>query len=281
MVTMARLHQYNDARRLATQMTPGGFSRILDEVIERAAVDPQAVVAAAERAGIPTRGDEPWERLSSLRFHHPARLDALARSFVRSDTYKAGGAGFAANVGGFAAWAVTLPADTFLGLFWLVRATSEVMGSFGFESRSPEGAAQLRLGLLAATGVSRVEFEGQQIPLGLMAQYALTAPTGQRLLFAALRRLAMKVGVNAGKGRAAKAIPLAGGLFGGALNAGAVATFGRRARRHYAQQLIAWQAAHEIDHGVRGALPTPAPKALPSGDEGSVRPSDGGSEPDY
>ncbi|CAN5835208.1 MAG: EcsC family protein [Euzebyales bacterium] len=259
---MARIGEF---RGLASSATPGGFERLLEELVQRARVDPERVVATAVARGLPVFGRDPREQLESLRRLPVEQLDLLARHFVRTNSAIAGAQGFLTNVGGLATWAVALPADTVGALYWVVRATSGVMASYGFEASSPEGAADLRLGLLVATGVNTVAFEGTRVLVEQVAQQALTTPASQRMLMAGARQMARRLGLDLTRGRVAKAVPIVGGALGGALNAGMVTALGRRARRHYRGRLLDWRSHQGVATGAApprlpgGALPLPPP----------------------
>lgn len=195
--------------------------RVLDELIERARLRPETIVDEARKHGLPVTGTQPHEQLASLRLCDPATLDPLAASFISGHLLAAGVQGFVTNVGGALTLPVAMSADVVGTLALLVRTTSGVMGSYGFESETQDGAAQLRVGLLIAAGVNRLTVGGTD----LLA-----------------RRLVQRLGLRFRPRRLARAVPLVGGAIGAGVNMGIVRTMGRRAQGHYRALLVEWQA---------------------------------------
>lgn len=200
-------------------------NRLLDELVERARVDAADIVAEARQRGIAVSGDDAGAQLASLRRHRPEVLDPLATSFVSANLRTAGIQGFIANVGGAITLPVAVSADTVGMLALLVRTTSGVMGSYGFESETTEGRTDLRLGLLVAAGVNRLTVRG-------------TTALGTEL--------ARRLGFRMTRQRVAKAVPLVGGAIGAGINMAMIRTLGRRSQRHYRDLLIEWQSNAEL-----------------------------------
>jgi hypothetical protein len=255
-----------DFRRIAGAGSARGFERMLEHLIASARIDSHKVVAEAAQRGLPVAGRDVYEQVYSLRSLPPTALDPLAASYVRSNSTIAGAQGFVAGLGGLAALPVTLPADTVGALYWIVRATSGVMSAYGFETETEEGAAQLRVGLLVALGVNAVAVEGTRVIVQQVSRQLLTTPYSQQLLVAGSRHVAKRLAVDGVRGRAVRAVPLVGGVIGGAINLGMVRAVGGRTRRHYRQLLVEWQANRGLVDASppRSALPAPPPELPPS-----------------
>lgn len=215
--------------------------RMLDEVIERARVSPEQVVAEAAKRGLPMSGTAVRDRLSSLRFCAPLMLDPLARQYVASSSMAAGLQGFVANLGGVTTMPLSVSADTVGTLAAVVRATSGVMGSYGFETETEEGAAHLRVGLLAAAGVSMVTVEGTQILVAHLSRQMLRRAAAERLQAALTGQISRRIMAGAVWQRLPRAVPVVGGAIGASVNAGIVRAMGGRARAHYRALLVEWQ----------------------------------------
>lgn len=259
----------SDARRTAQLSSTEGFEQVLERLITKARVDPARVVAEAHRRGLPTRGRGVGEHVWSLRLLPPEALDPLARSFVHRGSVGAGVQGVVTNIGGVASLPFALPADTVGALWWIVRATSGVMTAYGFESESAEGAAQLRLGLLAATGVNAVAADGTRVVVEQLSRQLLANPAAQQLITAGTRKLASRLAANSARGRLTRAVPVVGGAVGGAVNVAMVEAVGRRTRRHYRSLLVDWQQRRQGQLVVVPPPPVAAPSRLelPAGDE--------------
>jgi hypothetical protein len=214
---------------------------MLDEVIDRARVSPEHVVAEATTRGIPMSGVAARERLTSLRNCPPGMLDPLARQYVTSSTLAAGFQGFVANLGGVATLPLTVSADTLGMLAAAVRATSGVMGAYGFETETEHGASQLRVGLLAAAGVSRVTVEGTQILITRLSRELVQRAAQRRLNEVLTGHISRRLISGALWDRLPRAVPVVGGAIGAGVNAGMVGAMGGRARAHYRELLVEWQ----------------------------------------
>lgn len=210
----------------------------LDKLIETVGVDPASVLDEARHRGLPVSGDTLSAQLQSLQEQPIKRLDRLARSYIRSNAQIAAAQGFVTGLGGFITLPVTVPADTVGFLVWLIRASSGAMYSYGFESETEEGAVQLRLGLLASTGVSQVTVAGSNVLVSSLAKQVMTRPYRDAVVRATIRAIAKKVGVTLTHRHFAKAVPLLGGVINGSVNGGLVYGFGRRAQSHYRELLL-------------------------------------------
>lgn len=226
------------------------IGRMLEEIIERARVPPEHVVAEAEKRGLPMSGTKVSDRLAGLRFCPPAELDPLARQYITSSALAAGLQGFVANLGGAATLPLALPADTVATLAAAVRATSGVMGAYGFETETEAGATQLRVGLLAAAGVSMVTVEGTQVLVARLSQQLLERAAAERLQVALTRQISRRLAAGLFWKRLPRVVPVVGGVIGGAVNAGMVRAMGGRARAHYRSLLIQWQRNRGITPGA-------------------------------
>ncbi len=230
--------------------------RMLDEVIERARVPPEHVIAEASKRGLSMSGPAVRDRLSSLRFCAPLMLDPLARQYVTSGCLAAGMQGFVAGLGGGRA---TLPlaisADALGTLAGVVRATSGVMGAYGFETETEEGLAHLRVGLLAAAGVSMATTEGTRVLGSYLSRQLLQRAAAERLEAALTGKLSRHLAAGAFWERLPRAVPVVGGTIGAGVNAGIVALMGARARAHYRGLLIEWQRNRGITPPLVWDLP--------------------------
>jgi hypothetical protein len=240
---------------------PGSVTRslnqMLDEIIDRSRVPPEHIVAEATKRGLPMAGTKVSDQLASLRFCASAQLDPLAGQYITSSALAAGVQGFVANLGGAATLALSLPADTIATLAATVRATSGVMGSYGFETETEAGAAQLRVGLLVAGGVSMVTVEGTQVLVARLSQQLLERAAAKRLQAALTGQISRRLTAGFFWGRLPRAVPLAGGVIGGSVNAGLVRVMGGRARAHYRGLLIQWQRNQGFTPGVVWDLARP------------------------
>ncbi|MDP8969174.1 MAG: EcsC family protein [Actinomycetota bacterium] len=215
--------------------------RLLDDVVTRACVDPEDVVVEAAKRGLPVRGADASQQLASLRWCAPAALDPLARSFVASNALVAGLQGFVANLGGAVALPVALTTDTVGTLAAMVRATSGVMGAYGFETETQQGAVQLRLGLLIGLGVSRLTLQGTQVLVGHLSAQLLDRIAAEQLTAALSGHLSRRLGTDLVRRRLPRAVPVVGGAIGGGVNVAMVRAMGGRARAHYRRLLVDWQ----------------------------------------
>ncbi|MGH8906092.1 MAG: EcsC family protein [Egibacteraceae bacterium] len=217
------------------------ISHVLDEVIERALVPPEQIIAEAAKRGLPMAGTAVRDRLASLRFCAPLALDPLARQYVSSSVMAAGLQGFVTNLGGTVTLPLSAPVDTLGTLAALVRATSGVMGSYGFEAETEAGAAHLRVGLLAAAGVSMATVEGTQILASRLSRQLLERAAAERLSAALTGRLSRRIAAGAFWQRLPRVMPVVGGAIGAGVNASVVRAMGGRARAHYRALLVEWQ----------------------------------------
>ena len=248
---MARI---GDFRRIARASSPGAMERLLEHLISSARLDPHSVLRDATSRGLPVHGRDVYEQVFSLRLLPPDALDPLASSYVRANSLVAGAQGFVTSLGGIAALPVALSADTVGALYWIVRATSGVMNSYGFETESEEGAASLRVGLLVAMGINSVAVEGTRVVVQQMSRQILSTPASQQLLVAGGRHITRRLATSGVRTRAARAVPLVGGAIGGVVNLGMVRAIGHRTRQHYRQLLLEWQS----NQRAFGARPAPA-----------------------
>ncbi|CAN5385578.1 hypothetical protein BH23ACT7_BH23ACT7_22440 [soil metagenome] len=216
-------------------------TRLLDELVLRARVPAADVVAEAVKRGLPLSGSTASEALASLRWCAPAALDPLARSYVSSNALAAGAQGFVANLGGAITMPVSIPADTVGMLAWMVRATSGVMGAYGFETETEHGAAQLRVGLLVASGVSKLTLEGTQVLVAHLSRQLLDRAAAERLNAYLTGQVTRRVGGGLVRGRLPRAVPVVGGAIGAGVNLTMVRAMGGRARAHYRGLLEEWQ----------------------------------------
>jgi hypothetical protein len=223
---------------------------MLEEIIERARVPPEHIVAEAEKRGLPMSGTKVRDRLEGLRFCAPAQLDPLARQYITSSALAAGVEGFVANLGGAVTTALALPADTAATLAASVRAASGVMGAYGFETETEVGAAQLRVGLLAAAGVSIVTVDGTKVLLTQLSRQALERAAAERLEAALTGQISRRLAAGFFWERLPRVLPVVGGVIGGGVNAGLVQTMGSRARAHYRGLLVQWQRNRGISPGA-------------------------------
>lgn len=233
------------------------IARMLDEVIDRAWVPPEHVVAEAEKRGLPMSGTRISDRLAGLRFCPPAQLDPLARQYITSSALAAGAQGFVTNFGGVATLPLALPADTVATLAAAVRATSGVMGAYGFETGTEAGATQLRVGLLAAAGVSMITVESTQVLVAQLSQQLLQRAAAERMKAILTGQISRRLAAGLLWGRLPRALPVVGGVIGGGVNAGLVHAMGARARAHYRGMLIQWQRNRGITPGVVWELAEP------------------------
>jgi hypothetical protein len=217
------------------------LAQMLDEVIEQARVPPEHVVAEAAKRGLPMAGTSVRDRLESLRFCAPATLDPLAHQYVASSVLAAGVQGFVANLSGAAAPSLSISADTLGTLAAIVRATSGVMGSYGFESETEEGAAHLRIGLLAAAGVSIVTVEGTQVLVSRLSRQLFQRAAAERRNTALTGQISRRILAGALGQRLPRAMPVVASAIGAGVSAGLVRAVGGRARTYYRALLVEWQ----------------------------------------
>jgi hypothetical protein len=210
----------------------------LDKLIETVGVNPEDVLAEVSKRRIPVLGTTTQERLTSLQEGDIRRLDKLARSYIRSNAQIAGAQGFVTGLGGMITMPVTVPADTVGFLVWLIRATTGTMYAYGFEGESEEGKVQLRLGLLASTGVSQLTVSGSNVLVTQLAKQVMTRPYREAVVQATVKALAARVGIQLGHKHFAKAVPVVGGVINGSVNGSLVYAFGRRAQAHYRSLLV-------------------------------------------
>ncbi|HUH07623.1 MAG TPA: EcsC family protein [Egibacteraceae bacterium] len=220
----------------------GVLARTLDRLIEAAQTRPATVLNEAAKRGIPLYGHDAAEALASLRLRPVIQLDPLASSFIRSNALIAGAQGFATNVGGVLTLPIALPADTVGSLALIVRATSAVMNSYGFETETEDGAVNLRIGLLAAAGVNKVLVSGTNILVSELSSRAILHPSGRELAGALTRSVADGLGRRLTHRQLARAAPIVGGAVGAGVNIALVRATAGRARRHYRDLLLQWQA---------------------------------------
>ncbi|HWB71983.1 MAG TPA: hypothetical protein VG452_07180 [Egibacteraceae bacterium] len=221
--------------------------RLLDDVVVRARVRPEDVVAEAAKRGLPVFGADPHQRLASLRWCAPEALDPLARSYVTSNALMAGVHGFVTNLGGVATLPVALTADTVGTLTAMVRATSGVMGAYGFETETDQGAVQLRLGLLAGLGVTRLTLEGTQVLVSQLSARLLDRIGAQQVSALLSGQLSRRLAADLVRRRLPRAVPVVGGAIGGGVNLAVVRAMGGRARVHYRALLADWQRNQGIN----------------------------------
>lgn len=247
----------NRPQARAADSVTHAIGRMLEEIIERARVPPEHIVAEAAKRGLPMSGTKVSDQLAGLRFCAPAQLDPLARQYITSSALTAGAQGFVANLGGAATLALSLPADTLATLAATVRATSGVMGSYGFETETEAGAAQLRVGLLVAAGVSMVTVEGAQVLVARLSQQLLQRAAAKRLEVALTGHISRRLATGFFWGHLPRAVPVVGGVIGGGVNAGLVRAMSGRARAHYRSLLVQWQRNRGVTPGVVWDLDEP------------------------
>jgi uncharacterized protein (DUF697 family) len=160
--------------------------------------------------------------------------DQSAKRLVRWQVAKAGATGFVTGLGGILTIPVTVPADVAAMTIVQLRMIAAVARLGGHDVHCDE-VRTLAYACLCGTSAGDV-IKGTSIKLGVkLSEQAVTSISGktltqinQRVGFRLLTKFGQKGIVNLGK-----MIPIAGGVVGGTLDAGATYAVGRVARRMF------------------------------------------------
>ncbi len=214
----------------------GGLKNLFYGLVMKFALKPEEVLAEARRRGLRVEGNSLREQIESLQRCNIADLDALASKYINSSSWISGAQGFATGLPGLAALPLTLPTELLGNTALFVRVFSGVMLSYGyyFDTASEEGKALFLLELLAATGTDALVINGRKFLIQELSKKVINVPFGDTLILAALKQLGKKLGLEVSKGALlAKAVPIAGGIFGAGINLVSIQLLGRTARRHF------------------------------------------------
>lgn len=214
-------------------------SSAIDEIIERASLEPHAVLEEYESRGIWGPDGMPFDSIADVREHVSAtQAKRLSKRYVNVYSGMAAGQGFVTGLGGLITLPATVPADAIAYVGWLARSASATQLAHGRETRTETGDAQLKLAMLAGAGVSQLTVNGTKILVEQMAKKIMTTPYAKAPVQAAVKALAAKAGVQLTHKSFAKAVPVIGGAINGSVQGGMVKTAGNRIVAHY-QDLMA------------------------------------------
>jgi uncharacterized protein (DUF697 family) len=165
-------------------------------------------------------------------YRHSGRTpEQCARNFVGWQMTKAGGAGFALGLPGFAFMPLTIPADLVSVAYLQLRMVAVIGLLFGWDVRSDQFRTTAYMSLLgSAAGELAREFGIQattRIATGLIKKHVSGAVL-KKINSAVGTRLLTKAG-STGVVNLTKAVPLLGGVVGGSLNIVTTRMIGRTA----------------------------------------------------
>ncbi len=223
------------------------------------AEDPQAgskgavtkVVQSLLEVGIDGRGrfDSAARVADTARAKHGGDADKAVDDIVGSHLRLAGASGFLTNLGGFAAMAVSLPANVFGFYVLATRMAAAIAHVRGHDLTRPEVRSAVLLSLVGADAQDLLAKAGMTAPSGRLAGLAsqqLPAPA----LMVVNKAVGFRILSQAGKGafaRFGKAVPLVGGAVGAGMDV--------------------WLLKQLADH-VRSEFAAPAPAKIESPAEG-------------
>lgn len=212
----------------------GFLNNVIDEIIDRASLAPEVILAEYESRGIHDPEGRPFARLQDVREHvNPGQAKRLSKKYVNSYATMAAGQGFITGLGGLITLPVTVPADAAAYVAWLARSASATQLAHGRETRTQTGDAQLKLAMLAGAGISHITVNGTRVLVQQMAKKVVTTPYAKAPFQAAVKALAAKAGVQLTHKSFAKAVPVLGGAINGAAQGAMVKTAGARIVAHY------------------------------------------------
>lgn len=218
---------------------PAFLNKVIDEIIDRASLAPEVILAEYESRGIHDPEGRPFARLEDVREHVSSeQARRLSKKYANMYAAMAAGQGFVTGLGGLITLPVTVPADAAAYVAWLARSASATQLAHGRETRTQTGDAQLKLAMLAGAGISHVTVNGTRVLVEQMAKKVMTTPYAKAPFQAAVKALAAKAGVQLTHKSFAKAVPVLGGAINGSAQAAMVYTAGARIIAHY-QDLLA------------------------------------------
>ena len=165
----------------------------------------------------------------------PADIERAVSRLIKESVAAAGSAGFVTGLGGFITMPVTVPANLAGALVINARLAGGVAHLRGYDITDPHVQAMIPLVALGSGAQTALAAIGADIGIKL-SQQAL-----KKLSIEVIRKINRKVGfmllAKYGTKRAAvtlvKAIPFAGGIVSGAVDAGLTAAVGKVARRWF------------------------------------------------
>lgn len=215
------------------------LNNVIEEIIDRASLAPEVILAEYESRGIHDPEGRPFARLEDVRQHVTAQqAKRLSKKYANMYAATAAGQGFVTGLGGLITLPATVPADAAAYVAWLARSASATQLAHGRETRTQTGDAQLKLAMLAGAGISQLTVNGTKVLVEQMAKKVMTTPYAKAPVQAAVKALAAKAGVQLTHKSFAKAVPVLGGAINGSAQAAMVKTAGGRIVAHY-QDLVA------------------------------------------
>lgn len=210
------------------------LSHTIDEIIDRASLAPEVILAEYDSRGIHGPEGIRLATLEDVRRHvNSEQARRLSRKYLNSCAAMAGGQGFVTGLGGLITLPLSVPTDAVAYVALLARSASATQLAHGRDTRTETGEAQLRLAMLAGAGVSHLTVNGTRILVRQMAKKVMSTPYARAPFQAAVKALAAKVGIQLGHKSFAKAVPVLGGVINGSLQAAMVKTAGTRIVAHY------------------------------------------------
>jgi len=215
------------------------LNNAIDEIIDRASLAPEVILAEYESRGILDPEGRPFARLEDVRKHVTSeQAKRLSKKYVNLYAAMAAGQGFVTGLGGLITLPVTVPADAAAYVAWLARSASATQLAHGRETRTQTGDGQLKLAMLAGAGISHITVNGTRVLVAQLARRVVNTPYSRAPFQAAVKALAAKAGVQLTHKSFAKAVPVLGGAINGSAQAAMVKTAGGRMIAHY-QDLVA------------------------------------------
>lgn len=180
------------------------------------------VVQSLLEVGIDGRGrfDSAARVADAARAKHGGDADKAVDDIVNSHLRLAGASGFLTNLGGFAAMAVSLPANVFGFYVLATRMAASIAHVRGHDLSRPEVRSAVLLSLVGADAQDLLAKAGMTAPTGRLAGLAsqqLPAPA----LMVVNKAVGFRILSQAGKGafaRFGKAVPLVGGAIGAGMD---------------------------------------------------------------
>lgn len=148
-----------------------------------------------------------------------ADKEAAARALLKAEQRKSFASGFATSLGGFVSLPLAIPASLAVSWVLQIRTIAAIADIAGFDLDDPPVRTAVGLALLGNRGKELVESDFRELQLKLAKGEFQRLP--KKTLLLVNQRIVAKLTQMAGqKGltRLGKAIPIAGGLVGGALD---------------------------------------------------------------
>ena len=205
----------------------------IDQIVDWASIGPEKVLEEFHARKVKRADGRPLTTIEDLQHVKLGDANTVARGFIKSYSQMAAGQGFVTGLGGMITLPASVPTDIAAYLGWLARTASAVQLCYGFEHRTETADAQLKIAMLAGSGVSTLTLQGTEILVTQLGRRVMITPYAQAPIQAVVRALARRVGITLTHKSFARAVPVVGGVVNGSVQGGLVYAGGNRIHAYY------------------------------------------------